>query len=52
LKQIKKKIMIGGDNLLDKSQEQEQFLQRAMHELTAQKEEQEKLQASLTCIVV
>jgi hypothetical protein len=52
LKFIKKKIMIGGENLVDKSKDQEEFLQRAMKELQVRKEEQKKLRISLTSVLV
>jgi kinesin family protein 3/17 len=52
LKSIKKKIMIGGENLVDKSQDQEDFLQRAMKELQIRKKEQKKLRISLTSVLV
>ena len=44
--------MIGGENLLDKSQQQERFLQNALHELEAKENEQKKLRNSLSSIVV
>jgi hypothetical protein len=52
LRSIKKKIMIGGENLVDKSKDQEEFLQRAMKELQVRKEEQKKLRISLTSVLV
>lgn len=52
LKSIQKKIMVGGENLLDKSQEQEAFLQNSMKELQERRKEQIKLQTSLSSKMV
>ncbi|CAG7824190.1 unnamed protein product [Allacma fusca] len=46
-KSIRKKILVGGENLLDKSQQQEQLLQHSMQELEQKKEEEKQLTSKL-----
>lgn len=47
LESLQKKILIGGVNLLDKSQEQEELLQRSMKEIQQKREEEKQLQNHL-----
>lgn len=47
LKSLQKKILVGGENLLDKSQQQEELLLRSMREINLRKEEEAKLQSHL-----
>lgn len=47
LKSLQRKILVGGENLLDKSQEQEELLLRSMKEISLRKEEEAKLQSHL-----
>lgn len=47
LESLQKKILVGGVNLLDKSQEQEELLQRSMKEILQKREEEKQLQTHL-----
>ncbi|CAL8123332.1 unnamed protein product [Orchesella dallaii] len=47
LENLQKKILVGGVNLLDKSQEQEELLQRSMREIMQKREEEKQLQNHL-----
>ncbi|ODN06197.1 Kinesin-like protein KIF3A [Orchesella cincta] len=47
LESLQKKILVGGVNLLDKSQEQEELLQRSLREIMQKREEEKQLQNHL-----
>lgn len=47
LDSLQKKILVGGVNLLDKSQEQEELLQRSLREIMQKREEEKQLQTHL-----
>jgi kinesin family protein 3/17 len=48
LKSLNQKILVGGENLLEKSQAQEELLLRSMREISERKEEEKKLQQHLS----
>jgi len=52
LMSLQEKIMVGGFSLLDKSIEQEAYLQRSMQELQERRAEKARLRTSLNCKIV
>ena len=47
LSQLERKIIVGGENLLEKAEEQEKLLEESNTELAARKARQEELQKAL-----